>query len=91
MNWFLYLLEKTYISVYIYFCIYNLLWNILQNCRDTFKVKNSIFNYIAILATKQNEIVVKILIKEIFLNEGDIDLHAHMCVPTNTHVLVSLE
>lgn len=67
MNWFLYLLKKKYISVYTYFCIYNLPQNILQNCRDTFKVKNSIFNYIAILATKQNEIAVKILIKYVFL------------------------
>lgn len=41
--------------------------NILQNLRDTFNVEINIFNYIVILASKENKIVVKILIKDIFL------------------------
>lgn len=41
-------------------------WNILQTQRDIFSIKNNILNYIVILAAKENEIVVKILIKEFF-------------------------
>lgn len=84
MNWLFYPLG----FLYIYICP----WNILKNHRDTFKVKNNILNYIFILEAKENEIVVKIWIKEIFFfTEGDIGLHTHVCVPTHTYVSVYLE
>lgn len=86
MNWYFYLLGfKKYIHIYFS------PWNILQNHRDTFKVKNSILNYIVILEAEENEIIVKILIKEILFLNGDIGLFAHTCVPTNAHVSTYLE
>lgn len=63
------------------------------------KVKNNILYDIVILAAKENEIVIKILIKESFFffsNEGDPGLCAHkrvltsMCVSVRVYVCMYL-